>query len=528
MDVNKTKNMVTGALLLTFAGLISKVLSAGYRIPLQNLTGDFGFFVYQQIYPLIGIIMILSLYGFPVAVSTLVVGMKQKGYQLIYKTFYMPLLIVLYVINGTVFLTIFLLASPLANWIGMAELARAFQLVSFAFLLIPILTLLRGAFQGQEEMKQTAISQVGEQIVRVVIIIIAAILIFNEQLDVYKLGEIGAGATIIGMLAAIAILIWFMLKRKGNKTGAVLSRVPWRQYFTSVISLGVIAAFIHMILLITQLADVLTLVPDLMKSGLTTMEAMEMKGVFDRGQPLIQFGAVIGSSFSLALIPTINRRDQQSVSDPIGNALALSFYVAAGATIGLIILFPEVNVLLFQSADGTSSLQILVLAIILSSLAITACTILQNLGYMKLTALFIISTFMMKYILNHLLVPSAGITGASIATVGSLLLLCILLLITLKWKVSEFSILKYIKVRALFIAGIGMMIYLLVIKFSTAFIFIPSRFGLLLYVLFLVLTGAFVYLSLLLRYNAFSDKQLAALPFSRYIIGFSQLVSKKE
>lgn len=528
MDTSKTKNMVTGALLLTFAGLISKVLSAGYRIPLQNLTGDLGFFIYQQIYPLIGMVMILSLYGFPVAVSRLVVEMRQKGYQLSYQKFYIPLLTVLFLINGGAFLTIFLLANPIANLIGMGELERAFKLISFAFLLVPILAIFRGVFQGQEEMMQTAASQVIEQITRVVIIILAAILILNGRLDVFKLGEVGAAATIIGMIAAVLILILFNLKRVEDKAVDKIPRIPWRHYFTTIISLGVIAAFIHMILLITQLADVLTLVPDLIKSGLPSIEAMKLKGIFDRGQPLIQFGAVIGSSFALALIPTINRVSQHSLKEQIGSALALSLYVASGATIGLIILFPEVNVLLFQSADGTGSLQILVLAITLSSLAITACTVLQSLGYMKLTALFILSTFVVKYVLNRLLVPLTGITGASLATVGSLLLLCCLLLITLKWKVSDFSLFNYIKVTALLLSGLGMTIYLIIIKFGTTFILIPSRTGLLLYVLFFVGTGAFVYLSLLLRYNAFSKEQLAALPFSRYIIGFAQLISKKQ
>src|SRR5699024_8867194 len=76
MEAGKTKKVVRGALLLTIAGLISKVLSATYRIPLQNLTGDIGFFTYQQIYPLIGMTMIIGLYGFPVAVSKLVAENK--------------------------------------------------------------------------------------------------------------------------------------------------------------------------------------------------------------------------------------------------------------------------------------------------------------------------------------------------------------------------------------------------------------------------------------------------------------------
>ena len=69
----KDNHLFRGALILMIAGMLSKVLSALYRIPLQNLTGDFGYYIYQQMYPFIGILMMLSLYGFPAAVSKLVV-----------------------------------------------------------------------------------------------------------------------------------------------------------------------------------------------------------------------------------------------------------------------------------------------------------------------------------------------------------------------------------------------------------------------------------------------------------------------
>ncbi|WP_347861764.1 oligosaccharide flippase family protein [Salimicrobium sp. PL1-032A] len=61
-----------GAAWLFVAGIIGKILSAGYRIPLQNLGGDVGFYVYQQIYPIIGIGIVLALQGVPAAVSRVV------------------------------------------------------------------------------------------------------------------------------------------------------------------------------------------------------------------------------------------------------------------------------------------------------------------------------------------------------------------------------------------------------------------------------------------------------------------------
>ena len=63
------KNYMKGALLLTMAALIVKILSAVYRVPYQNLVGDQGFYVYQQVYPFISFFVVWTASGFAVAIS---------------------------------------------------------------------------------------------------------------------------------------------------------------------------------------------------------------------------------------------------------------------------------------------------------------------------------------------------------------------------------------------------------------------------------------------------------------------------
>lgn len=64
--------LLNGAVILTLAGLFTKILSASYRIPYHHIAGDVGFYIYQQVYPLYGIILQISTYGFPVIISKLV------------------------------------------------------------------------------------------------------------------------------------------------------------------------------------------------------------------------------------------------------------------------------------------------------------------------------------------------------------------------------------------------------------------------------------------------------------------------
>src|SRR5699024_8471072 len=97
MKAARTNKMIQGARLLTIAGLLSKVLSATYRIPLQNLTGDIGFFTYQQIYPLIAMVMILGLYGISAAVSKITAERLAVSKQNYFCFVYAPLFFFLFV-----------------------------------------------------------------------------------------------------------------------------------------------------------------------------------------------------------------------------------------------------------------------------------------------------------------------------------------------------------------------------------------------------------------------------------------------
>lgn len=52
-----------------------------YRIPYQNIAGDIGFYIYQQIYPFYGFCLILATYGFPIIISKMVAERLERGKQ---------------------------------------------------------------------------------------------------------------------------------------------------------------------------------------------------------------------------------------------------------------------------------------------------------------------------------------------------------------------------------------------------------------------------------------------------------------
>lgn len=518
--VKMSGKFIKGAFLLTAAALVSKILSAGYRIPLQNVTGDFGFYIYQQVYPILGIVLILSLYGLPSAISRMVVDLQEKGFSLSWKSFYFPVLLIIGSMLGLFFVVLYAFSPFIATMAGDRSLIPLYQTAAIAFLFVPLLAVLRGVFQGYGEMKYTAYSQMVEQTIRVSFIVIVALFVTYKGMELYYIGVGAAIASILGAIGATCMIMFPFLRQK--RYAKVTYPIPWGYYLRTIVVLGVVASMNHMTLLLLQLVDAVTLVPQLMAYGLTSVEAMLDKGVLDRGQPLIQLGTVLGSSFALASIPIISSRKMKEhphrVYHQIQTAFLYSFYLAAGATVGLIILFPETNILLYENAKGTASLRLLVSTMFFSALVVTGAAILQGLGYFKKTALFLFIVILTKVLLNYILVPQFGISGSALATVSSMVLLFMLVYFELKRRFVYLTVFRHIQWATFFKAIFSMVFYLYLMKYIGSTYLEMSRLALLYYVVFMVISGGGLYLLLLLRGKVFTESELSVLPFASVFI----------
>jgi len=512
MELKQNQSLVKGALFLALAGFISKILSAAYRIPLQNLTGDYGFYIYQQVYPFLGMMMILSLYGFPSAIAQIIADLSRGKKEISVRSVYGPILTLLLITTSIVSLALFFGADQMAKFIGDPQLGRAYRWVALALILVPFTALLRGAFQGLSRMDAIAYSQIGEQVIRVTIIIFAAIFISKGHTTVDHIGSFGVIASLGGATAAILILVSFSRRTQmiipGKKT------VSWRDYYRSLFVFGLLASLNHMILLLVQFADVFTLVPQLVKGGLAPLGAMELKGVFDRGMPLIQLGAVLGSSFALALVPTVAKGQLEKSKPAIESAFKISLFLSAGAAIGLMLIFEETNVLLYKNDLGTASLQVLSFSILFSSLSITAVSILQSLGSFRRTGIYILSTFILKVLLNVVLVPSMGIMGSALATVGSLFFLFILSYFALRRRIPGLRFLSVAWLRPFVLAAGSMALFLVLMKMLLPYGVFVSRGSLFFYVIMLVGLGTGLYMFFLLRFGLFTREEIDTFPFA--------------
>jgi O-antigen/teichoic acid export membrane protein len=527
--VNQSKALFKGAFILTIAALITKVLSAFYRIPYQNIVGDEGFYIYQQIYPFYGLAVVLSTTGFPVVISKLYA--EQKEIEHGEKTRFLLFMSYIYLqlFGIFCFLILYLGAGHIALWMKDSHLSVLLKVVSIVFLMFPLVSLLRGYYQGRGDMVPTALSQVGEQITRVLTIILLALLL-KKKGDLYLVGGGAMFGSVTGSLLSVMILFTFLWKRKEWKQ-LILARGRLTQNFHDVKKIfkamtfqGLTICISGMLLIFIQMGDALNLYSLLVKSGVNPDIAKGLKGIFDRGQPLIQLGTVAATSMSLSLVPLISsgrlREKQEFLLHKIKVAIKISLVIAVGASAGLCTIIRPTNTMLFEDGSGSSVLGVLSFVILFSSVISTITAIMQGLGELLFPALIIASAFPIKYFLNVLLVPVFGRMGAAESTIITLAVVSLLLTMKLK-KMLSVSLFSKRFFLTLLLGTIAMVVflkgylYLINVLIGSS---LSERLGATFESLSSAILGGLLFLFIIIRGNIFSAEELTLFPLGSKLL----------
>jgi O-antigen/teichoic acid export membrane protein len=534
--VNHSKALFRGAFILAVAALVTKILSAVYRIPFQNIVGDIGFYIYQQVYPFYGLAMVLATTGFPVVISKLYAEQREKGdlektRRLLFVSF-----IILQLFGLICFLILYFGAGYIANWMNDDKLAILLKVVSIVFLLFPIVSILRGYYQGKGDMVPTALSQVGEQLIRAITILVLAYILTELDYSLYLVGGGAMFGSITGIMISAAILFTFLSIRK--EWGIIAPRIGmlngyYREVsviFKMLVFQGLTICISGMLMIFIQLADALNLYSLLTGMGYEKKIAKGLKGIFDRGQPLIQLGTIIAAAMSLSLVPLITsariKKDTTFLQDKIQLAIRISIVIGVGASAGLWSIIEPANIMLFEDNSGSAVLGILSFVILLSSIITTVIAIMQGLGSLLFPAAAVLASFPLKYWLNAKLVPSFGTMGAAYATIITLVLLCVVLLIKFK-KMQSISLLTFRFLGTLLAAALMMVLLLKCCLALTNMITIPpgtERLMAAIQALGGAFSGGFLFLLIIIRGGVFLEKELSLFPFGSKL---SLLLPKK-
>ncbi|WP_413304790.1 oligosaccharide flippase family protein [Bacillus sp. 1P10SD] len=531
-SANQSKALFRGAFILTIAALLVKILSAFYRIPFQNIVGDIGFYIYQQVYPIYGIAIVLSTTGFPVVISKLYAEQREKGDLDKSRLLLFTSFIYLQLFGFICFLILYFGADIIALWMNDPHLTILLRVVSIVYLTFPFVSLLRGYYQGIGDMVPTALSQVGEQTIRVLTILLLSYLFMQKGYSLYLVGGGAMFGSITGSMVSSLLLFMFIWIRKEWKWIAPTSgmfrtfAVEAKEIMKALTLQGLMICLSGMLLILIQLADSLNLFSLLTNSGIERDLAKSLKGVFDRGQPLIQLGTVAATSMSLTLVPLITRErmteKESNLSEKIQLALKVSIVIGLGASAGLWAIIRPTNIMLFENDLGSTELGILGFVILFTSIILTIIAIMQGLGRLVFPALVVTISFPFKYGLNMLLVPWWGTKGAAISTIITLAFVTLLLVVRLK-KLFATSLLSVRFLATILLATVVMVVFLKGYILGTDMLIGNlglERIGAALQALSAVCLGGILFMVIIIRGRVFLEKELALFPLGSRLIHF--------
>ncbi|MDR7002283.1 PST family polysaccharide transporter [Neobacillus niacini] len=534
--VNQSKALFRGAFILTIAALITKILSAFYRIPFQNIVGDVGFYIYQQVYPFYGIAMVLATTGFPVVISKLYTEQKEAGDNGKPQLLLLGSFLYLQIFGFLCFLVLYAGAQPIALLMNDPKLSILLKVVSIVFLTFPIVAVLRGYFQGNGDMVPTALSQVGEQITRVVTIIFLAYLFTRKGYSLYLVGGGAMFGSITGSIVSALILFTFLKfrkewKRVGTKQGmdrGLKRETNW--IFKELLFQGLTICISGMLMIFIQMGDSLNLYSLLVSNGTEENLAKSLKGVFDRGQPLIQLGTVAATSMSLSLVPLITsgrlKEEPDFLHHKIQLAMRISLVIGIGASAGLWAIIKPTNTMLFENGSGSSVLGVLSFVILFTSVISTMIAIMQGMGILLFPALTVVLSFPIKYGLNLIFCPLFGIMGAAISTIITLFIIHFMLYLKLK-NLMNAPVFTIRFIRTILTAAIVMAGFLKGYLYLTNFLYLSHmavRVGSAFQALSGVLLGGILFLLIVVRGKVFLVEELALFPLGSKLI---RLLPKK-
>ena len=539
-------NFVVQGSILAIAGIIVRLIGMLYRIPLIEIIGTEGNGYYTSAFSVYSILLIVSSYSLPTAVSKMVAGRIAVGQYKNSQKILKAALIYATVVGALAGAVLWFGADLFAQLLGMPFCRYALKTLAPTVWIMAYLGVLRGYFQGHGTMVPTAVSQLFEQIVNAVVSIGAASWLVKKGLEadlVYGETEYAssfgaAGGTLgTGAGAAIALAFFLLLlflyrpvmrrQLKKDKTGREDS-------------FGKIAAVLTITILPIVLSSTVYNISSvldnyLFASGLRALgeedQMAALWGVFGEYHLLFNIPVALANALSSSLIPALANaaamRDRKAAVQRTRTAIRFSMIIAIPAAVGLSVLAEPICNLLFASHDNELLIKLMVAgsaAVVFFSLSTMTNAILQGTNHMSAplihSAIALIPHVLFLVIFQR--VMGLGIYSVVYSNVLFALVVCIL---------NQLAIRKYLRDRQEYkktflvpSACSAIMGFAAFGAYTAIYSLLPEgmasgRLGIILALCPAILAAVLIYGVLLLRFGGFSDKELKEMPMGTRLLG---------
>ena len=439
----KSKRIVSGAALLLIGSVVAKMLGALYRIPLTNVLGAEGMGMYQLVFPVYALFMVLATAGIPTALSRTVAEKRATGEST--KKYLSVSMLALFLL-GLIFATIMAVFSKfLAQKQGNADTYPGFLIIAPAIVCVCVISGFRGWFQGEMYMLPTALSNVVEQVVKLAVGLGLSYALAKRGV-VYAVCGALLGVTVSELATVLYMLLTYLVRSaKQKKENALTARVAVeraegdvakraRFRITKAEAKGILhvalpIAAVSVLMPLSSFFDSVIVVNMLKVFGLEKSVATAQYGIISGPvNSLINMPVVAIMSLAVAIVPSVSAsrvtRDIDGVMLKSSLCVRLAyllgipfaFYLAVFAKNVIGALYPDlsygnaivaVNVLRITAAN----------VVFLSTMQIYV-SLLQALDKTKYAVLSLVCAIIVKIVLGAVLTRYIGINGAAIASLS--------------------------------------------------------------------------------------------------------------
>lgn len=350
----KKNTFMQGAFIASMGIVISKILGIIYVIPFYAIIGEQGGALYGYAYNIYSIFLSLSTAGVPLAVSKIISEYNALGYYKEKEQAFKISKRLLSIIGIICFLILFIFAPVVAKLIigdiqggnTLSDIVFVIRVISFSILIVPILSVYRGYLQGHKYMTPTSVSQVLEQIVRVIIIIVGSYLtlkVFNLSLST-AVGVALFGAT-AGSICSYLYLVNKVLKNKKQLNANVdknqETKVTTKEIIIKILCYAFPFVFGDLLKSLYNSVDTFLLIRTLVNGlGYMASDAESIMSVISTwGNKLNMIIIAVGTGFAVSIIPNITyslvKKDYEDIRKKINKTYKITFFITLPMVVGL-------------------------------------------------------------------------------------------------------------------------------------------------------------------------------------------------
>lgn len=513
-------NLMKGTAILTLGMFLSKVLGLIYIFPFYAIVGEKNIALYQYAYIPYSIMLAIAISGAPIAVSKFVskynaMGDYQSGRKLMKSG-----IIIMMMTGFAAFIALFFLATPIAGLVIKSEeqvftvdqIASVIRWVSFALIVVPFMSLWRGFFQGYDKMEPTAVSQLVEQIVRIVVLLggsFIVVVVFKGKPETAI--SFAVFAAFIGAIGGLGVLYYYWKKYQPEfnllRSQSVTStQLPMSNIYKEVITYSIPMVFVGVANPLFQLVDMLTFNGAMTSIGLAEVTDTYLSMINFMTHKVVIIPVMLATGFSMALVPTITKYYTQgeylSLRHVMDKTYQILIFITLPAVVGISLLANEIYFMLYSESEmGAMILAHYAPVAILFALFQVTAALLQGIDFQKWIVFSLLSGIFVKLALNIPLIRLLEADGAIVATaIGysvSILINILVLRKTLNYR-SEMVVRRVLLIALLTMA---MAISVLIVHKLLELLMGPvdSKFSALLFSVICAVVGVAVYGFLSLR-----------------------------